>query len=140
MQRKIFFRRSIFLYYSPYPNLEGTKDALCYKFRRLTIGQNCCAVCTNKVARTYIISLLVKKKIKIVPIIPPPGPSRRSFGELYGVILRTLPQACFQGWGVFKGDPGWPLNPNNAQDHAAVFSYRSSPVIARKCYLLSWNN
>ena len=50
IQRKIFFRRSIFLY-SPCPNLEGIKDALAYKFRRLTIGQNCCAVWTNKVAR-----------------------------------------------------------------------------------------
>ena len=32
-------------------NLDGIKDALSYKFRRLTIGQNCCAVCTNKVAK-----------------------------------------------------------------------------------------
>ena len=30
------------------PSLEGTKDALCHKFRRLTIGQNCRAVCTNE--------------------------------------------------------------------------------------------
>ena len=44
----MFFRQSFL--YSPCPNLEGTKDALCYKFRRLMIGQNC-AVCTNKVAR-----------------------------------------------------------------------------------------
>ena len=36
---------------SPCPNLEGIKDALSYKFRRLTIGQNCCAMCTNAVAR-----------------------------------------------------------------------------------------
>ena len=50
IQRKIFLRRSIFLY-SSCPNLEGIKDALSYKFRRLMIGQNCCAVCTNKVAR-----------------------------------------------------------------------------------------
>ena len=50
IQRKIFFRATIFLY-SPCPNLEGIKDALSYKFRRLTIGQNCCAVCTNEVAR-----------------------------------------------------------------------------------------
>ena len=42
-------RRSIFLY-SPCPNLEGIKDALSYKFRRLTIGQNC-AMCTNEVAK-----------------------------------------------------------------------------------------
>ena len=40
-------RATIFLY-SPCPNLEGIKDALSYKFRRLTIGQNCCAVCTNQ--------------------------------------------------------------------------------------------
>ena len=26
----------------------GHKDALCYKFRRFTIGQNCSAVCANK--------------------------------------------------------------------------------------------
>ena len=39
------------LYGSPCPNLEGINDALSYKFRRLMIGQNCCAVCTNKVAR-----------------------------------------------------------------------------------------
>ena len=44
---KKYFRAIIFLY-SPYPYLEGIKDALCYKFRRLTIGQNCNAVCTNK--------------------------------------------------------------------------------------------
>ena len=50
IQRKIFFRVTIFLY-SPCPNLEGIKDALFYKFRRLTIGQNCSAVCTNEVAR-----------------------------------------------------------------------------------------
>ena len=49
-KKKIFFRATIFLY-SPCPNLEGIKDALSYKFRRLTIGQNCCAVCTNEVAR-----------------------------------------------------------------------------------------
>ena len=49
IQRKIFSRQSIFLY-SPCPNLEGIEDALSYKFRRLTIGQNC-AVCTDKVAR-----------------------------------------------------------------------------------------
>ena len=49
IQRKIFFRATIFLY-SPCPNLEGIKDALSYKFRILTIGQNC-AVCTNEVAR-----------------------------------------------------------------------------------------
>ena len=48
--KNIFSRRSIFLY-SPCPNLEGIKDALSYKFGRLMIGQNCCAVCTNKVAR-----------------------------------------------------------------------------------------
>ena len=47
VQQKILFRRSFFLY-SPCPYLEGIKDALCYKFRRLTIGQNCSAVCTNK--------------------------------------------------------------------------------------------
>ena len=34
--------------YSPCPYLEGVKDALCLKFRRFTIGQNCSAVCTNK--------------------------------------------------------------------------------------------
>ena len=47
----------------------------------------------------------LNREIKIVPIIPPPGPSRRSFGDPYGVTLRTLQQACFQG------DPGRPLNP-----------------------------
>ena len=30
--------------------MEGMKDTLSYKFRRLTIGQNC-AMCTNKVAK-----------------------------------------------------------------------------------------
>ena len=44
----MFFRQTFFLYYSQCPNLEGIKDALSYKFRRLTIGQNCCAVCTNE--------------------------------------------------------------------------------------------
>ena len=34
--------------YSLCPNLESIKDALCYKFRRATINQNCSAVCTNK--------------------------------------------------------------------------------------------
>ena len=47
IQRKIFFRWTFFLY-SPCPNLEGIKDALPYKFRRLTIGQNYCTVCTNE--------------------------------------------------------------------------------------------
>ena len=41
------FRVIIFLY-SPCPNLEGIKDAFRHKFKRLTIGQNCSAVCTNK--------------------------------------------------------------------------------------------
>ena len=50
IQRKIFFRATIFLH-SPCPNLEGIKDALSYKFRRVTIDQNSCAVCTNEVAR-----------------------------------------------------------------------------------------
>jgi hypothetical protein len=26
----------------------GTKDALCHKYRRVTIGQNCRAMCTNQ--------------------------------------------------------------------------------------------
>ena len=34
--------------YSPCPYLEGSKDALCYKFRRLMIGQGCSAVCINE--------------------------------------------------------------------------------------------
>ena len=37
-----------FLIYSPCHYLEGIKDALCYNFRRLRIGQNCRVVCTNK--------------------------------------------------------------------------------------------
>ena len=49
IQRKIFFRATIFLY-SPCPNLEDIKDGLSYKFRRFIIGQNC-AMCTNEVAR-----------------------------------------------------------------------------------------
>ena len=47
------FRQILFLY-SPCPNLpgpEGIKDALSYRFRRLVIGQNCCAVYTNEGAR-----------------------------------------------------------------------------------------
>ena len=44
-----YFRRSFFLY-SPCPNLEGINDALCYKFRKPTVGQNCSAMCTNKVS------------------------------------------------------------------------------------------
>ena len=44
----MFLRVTIFLYYSPYPNLEGTKDALFYKFKSLTIGQNCSAVCVKE--------------------------------------------------------------------------------------------
>ena len=44
---KNIFQTIIFLY-SPCPNLEGIKDALSYKFRRPTIGQNCSAMCTNK--------------------------------------------------------------------------------------------
>ena len=47
-----YFSLYIYKYvYSPCPNLEGIKDALSYKFRRLTIGQKCCAVCTNEVAK-----------------------------------------------------------------------------------------
>ena len=42
----ILFRRLFFLY-SLCPNLEGIKDAPCYKFRSPTIGQNC-AVCTSE--------------------------------------------------------------------------------------------
>ena len=34
--------------YNPCPYIEGIKDALCNKFRRLTVGQNCSAVCTNE--------------------------------------------------------------------------------------------
>ena len=36
--------------------LEGIKDVLCYKFRRLTIGQNCRAVFTNKGVHRGIFS------------------------------------------------------------------------------------
>ena len=36
IQQKVFFRAMVFLYYSPYPNLEGIKDVLSYKF---TIGK-----------------------------------------------------------------------------------------------------
>ena len=45
---KNIFRRSFFLYSPCLINLEGIKDVLCFKFRRLTIGQNNSAVCTNK--------------------------------------------------------------------------------------------
>ena len=44
---KYFSERQFFLY-SLCPNLEGTKDALFYKFKRLIIGQNCSAVCTKE--------------------------------------------------------------------------------------------
>ena len=44
---KNIFQSDSFLIYSPCPNLEGTKDALFYKFRRLMIGQNCSAMCTK---------------------------------------------------------------------------------------------
>ena len=47
---KIFFRQTFFLY-SPYPNLEGIKDVLSYKFRRLMLDRNCCGMCTNEGAR-----------------------------------------------------------------------------------------
>ena len=50
MKKLIFFRRT-FLLYSPCPYLEDIKDVLSYKVRRFTIGQNCCAVCTNVGAR-----------------------------------------------------------------------------------------
>ena len=33
--------------YSPSLYQEGIKNALCYKFRRLRIGRNCRAVCTD---------------------------------------------------------------------------------------------
>ena len=83
---------------------------------------------------------------KIVPIIslPPGRSSRRSFGDLYGVTLRTLPQACFQlRMGDIQGRY-W-ARPLNAQDHAAVFSY---PVIdrpsqeqwvAKRVWVYHWN-
>ena len=51
-----YFSDDHFLMYSPCPNVEGIKDALSYKFRRLTIGQNC-AMCTNKVAKNRILEL-----------------------------------------------------------------------------------
>ena len=44
------FRQSFFLY-SPCPYLEGIKDALCNKFRRPTIGQNCSALCTKAIEK-----------------------------------------------------------------------------------------
>ena len=45
---KNIFQMISFFLYSPCPNLESIKNALCYKFRRPTIGQNCSAICTNK--------------------------------------------------------------------------------------------
>ena len=68
-----------------------------------------------------------------------PSPQAELLSDLYGVTLRTLLQVCFQGWGVFKGDPGRPLNHNiilYAQDHAAVFSYHPRILLL---ILLSWN-
>jgi hypothetical protein len=47
LQWKLFFRQSFFLYCLRH-YLEGIKDALFHKFRRLMIGQNCRAVCTNE--------------------------------------------------------------------------------------------
>ena len=41
--------------YCPCPYLGGTKDALCHKFRRLTISQNCSAICTNGSGHKYAI-------------------------------------------------------------------------------------
>ena len=46
-----YFSERQFSYIVRVPNLEGIKDALFYKFRRLTIGRNCSAMCTNEVAR-----------------------------------------------------------------------------------------
>ena len=43
---KSIFQYNIF--YSPCPYLDGIKDVFCYKFRRLTIGQNGSAMCTDK--------------------------------------------------------------------------------------------
>ena len=40
MYNEKYFSDDQFSYYSPCPNLEGIKDALSYKFRRLMIGQN----------------------------------------------------------------------------------------------------
>ena len=48
LHRALVFQSDNFLIYSPYLNLEGTKDALFYKFKILTISQNCSAVCINK--------------------------------------------------------------------------------------------
>ena len=55
IQRKIFFRQWFFLY-SLCSNLEGIKDALCYKFRRPTIDQNCSAVCAGHRARDAFLN------------------------------------------------------------------------------------
>ena len=47
---KNIIRATIFLY-SPCPNLEGIKDAFSYKFRRLTIGQNCVPCAQTRLPR-----------------------------------------------------------------------------------------
>ena len=48
IQWKLFSDSHFSYNYSPCHYLEGTKDAFCYKFRRLTNGQNYSAMCTNE--------------------------------------------------------------------------------------------
>ena len=52
IQRKYFLDGHFSYNNGPCPYLEGTKDALYYKFRRLITGQNCSAICTNEGAHT----------------------------------------------------------------------------------------
>ena len=95
------------------PYLEGTKDALYYKFRRHTIGQNCSATCTSEGYRDTFSSERQKvPRISRDLLGRPPSLERNKRRDLFFVIAwsqiqyssraRTSPlQHRFKVWCCF---------------------------------------
>ena len=92
------------------------------------------------IKREYWDYYIKHNTYRIVPIISPPRPSCCSFSDLYGLTLRTLPQACFQGWGVFKGDTGRPLNPKCPGPATPLSIFiELEQWVAKRVWVYHWN-
>ena len=78
----------------------------------------------NHPSPAYILVMKGKKRKKQFQSSLPPGRvAAASVIRMHGVTLwiSILPQACFQGWGVFRGDPGRPLDPNKCPGPCGSF-------------------
>ena len=110
---KNIFQMIIFLY-SPCPNLEGIKDALFYKFKRPTIGQNCSSMSH---AQTTAIEIHSRTKLETRSVlhrslvVDSTKRERRHCSSEFEQLLSTYIKGC-----------GLQSNTNRFKVHAAALA------------------